>query len=179
MRIQFITLVVALALPGVAHAHLFMGWTGATAGTSFVESDIVLTGLHTTDGGATTSSAAYGVGTWVQGGTYMESDAATANWQEFTVVNYPNFAPLSLNITAKTGIQEVHASSGSVVTITGAVGSTFTFPTTPDWAELSWIAVYTASGSIGIDDLLLSVCPQPIIAGPYSVDEGAGMLLAV
>jgi len=169
--------VLLLGLPAYAHfTMLFSGASGQPA--SWQEGAFTVTGNWTPDAGITVNQGLLETGSWLAGGDYIASyQGQNSNWLEFTRQGVP-FSPLSFEIAERSGSQTFIASTGAQLSVTGAVGDLFFFPANDlDWMDLDWLVLYTSTGSLGIDNFSMNVCPDPTIWGPYNVAEGGAVMM--
>ncbi|MBJ95578.1 MAG: hypothetical protein CMP23_14035 [Rickettsiales bacterium] len=163
-----------------AEAHFTMTFTGISGQPhSWQEGAFSVTGNWTQDGGLSAQPGQLETDNWLQGGDHITSYAGqNSNWLEFTRQGVP-FTPLNFHIAERSGTQTFIASSGAQLTVTGAVGDYFFFPTGDlDWIDLDWLVLHTSSGFLGLDSFSMNVCPDPVIWGPYTVDEGGAVLVS-
>ncbi len=162
---------------GVAQAHTTLYFTNLTDGVpSWEESNFLVEGYHTTDGGATLDAAHIHSDSWTQGNAYAYGHADDANWIVFSAPG-DLLAPVNFYIARRSGSQQFVASSGAQVSVSGSVGDLFAFPTTAEWSDLDWVALHVTSGELGVDNFNMFACPDPTIPGPFNVGEGGGTIL--
>jgi PKD repeat protein len=164
-------------VPAQAHfSLLFSGATGQPA--SWQEGAFTVTGNWTPDGGVTIHPGQLETGSWLQGDEYIASyQGQNSNWVEISRQGV-GFTPISFSIAERSGTQTLIASTGQQITVTGAVGDLFFFPSNDiNWTNLDWLVLHTSTGSLGIDNFMINVCPDPKIWGPYNVAEGGGVMM--
>ena len=166
-----------VCVPAQAHfTLLFSGATGQPA--SWQEGAFTVTGNWTPDAGITVHPGQLETGSWLQGDEYIASyQGQNSNWIEISRQGV-GFTPINFSIAERSGTQTLIASTGHQLAVTGAVGDLFFFPSNDiNWTNLDWLVLHTSTGSLGIDNFMINVCPDPKIWGPYNVAEGGGVMM--